>query len=153
MTAKQVDLKTGKSTLDSYINQLKDPKIPAKDKLRIANQSVKALNELASSSGGSDAVGAEEVQRLAADLAYYAPTTRGILEFGRNVGGYTKGLEDLKKRVESKIASNKQIVDQALGRSEQPVQQESPVVRQVKQNGIIYNITQDGQAIPVGPAQ
>jgi len=98
--------------VNELIDQMKDPKMSNEDKVASANEQVKLLN----STLGSDAVGAEEVKRIAKFLDYLPSPTVGKYTTGPDIEGYTRQLENLKKRTDGSIALLKSQVDEAYGR-------------------------------------
>jgi hypothetical protein len=94
------------------IGQMKDPNMSVEDKVASANEQVKLLN----STLGADAVGAEEVKRIAKFLDYAPSPTVGKYSVGPDIEGYTRQLENLKKRTDGSIGLLKSQVDAAYGR-------------------------------------
>jgi hypothetical protein len=75
---------------------------------------IKPLNSLM----GSDAVGAEEVKRLAANLEYAMGnlTNDNPTHFGRNLDGFKQQVMDNLNSMQTMVKENQKIIDEAYGR-------------------------------------
>lgn len=110
-----------KSEIDSFID--KWPKWSEADRLAQARMLIKTLN----STQGQDAVGAEEVKRLASKLQFSMGNlfNDNPTQFGRDLDGFYKDVKERSNLIGGAITKNSALVDQMMGRAPQP--QESMV--------------------------
>lgn len=101
LTAKKTATKSVELTLGNIIEKLEDPKIDDGQKYNLAMQSMKALNEAASSSNTADAVGEGEVSRLAGYLSF-TPKAQLRKGFGADIPGFTQNVRLLKDNLTKK---------------------------------------------------
>lgn len=104
------------SQVEQLKNQILDPKISEADKLATAREQLKLLN----STLGSDAVGAEEVKRLASYLQY-APDPFGPkgMKVGPDLQGYARQLDRINQRSSGTMQTLQNNIDIAYGRKSQ----------------------------------
>ena len=103
--------------LDELHKQLIDPKMDAGQKLAIAQEQVKLLN----SSLGADAVGAEEVKRIAAYLDFKPNFVKGM-KVGPDLEGFANQVASAKQRQDGLITGTQGLIDKAYGRKPPEVQ-------------------------------
>lgn len=83
-------------------------------KLTQGRQLIKPLNSVM----GQDAVGAEEVKRLAANLEFAKGnfTNDNPIYFGRNLDGFKQQVQDTLNSMKTMVSQNQKLVDEAYGR-------------------------------------
>jgi len=88
--------------------------LPDDQKVAQGRQLLKTLN----SSEGADAIGTEEANRLGAKLEFALGnlTNSNPIQFGRDLDGFKKQMDDTSSSLKGGIKLNQQIVDKAYGR-------------------------------------
>lgn len=98
--------------VSTLVDQLKDESIPEDQRIASAREQVKLLN----SQLGSDAVGAEEVKRIAAYLDWN-PDLALRKGFGPDLRAFTNQISNFKNRNEKSIGLLNNQIENAYGRS------------------------------------
>lgn len=114
LTKTQATMIPIKSQLDELAGQLKDPNRSDSDKLSIAGEQLKLLN----STLGADAVGAEEVKRIAAwldPMPNWVKKTPGV-----DINGFIRQVESSSGRVGGSLQKLTSEIDKAYGRQKAP---------------------------------
>jgi len=97
--------------LDELHKQITDPTLDAGTKLAVAQEQVKLLN----SSLGADAVGSEEVKRIAAYLDPMPNLVKGM-KVGPDLNGFSKQVKASLDRQNGLITGTQNLIEKAYGR-------------------------------------
>jgi len=113
LAKKNVEKTSIKNQIDGYLQQYRDATTES-DRIRVGRQMIKVLN----SPEGADAVGSEEVKRLAGALEVnlFNITGPGPM-FGRDLPGFERQVEATSGAIDKGIHANKSIIDDTLGRT------------------------------------
>lgn len=126
------------SQVEELRKQLVDPQISDSDKLATAREQLKLLN----STLGSDAVGAEEVKRLASYLKYEPdPFGPKGMKIGPDLVGYARQLDRINQRSSGTMNTLQKNIDTAYGRKQAGLlsQTQQPQSAETKEwNGVTY---------------
>ena len=126
-----------------------DPKATDEDRLQQGRQMLKLLNSLE----GADAVGAEEAKRLMGKLevAYGNFTNDNPTQFGRDLTGFRRDVENTLKTVQARQQNINKSIDKYYGRSSatqqpQPQQQQQSSLPKSRMSGSIMTQRQPMKA-------
>jgi len=142
LSGKKAEQTAIKNQIDELVGQLEDPNIPERQKVDVAREQIKLLN----STLGADAVGAEEVARIASNLDAAPHPLYGKFSIGPDLKAYTNQLKNLQKRTAGSLGLLQKQVDEAYGRKSDEGQQVSAGQQQNVKiiNGKQYRKVQGG---------
>lgn len=130
-----------KSGIDNALKQLDDPNLSEDLKLKVGQETLKLLN----SAEGSDAVGAEEAQRLGSKLEFAMGNffNGNPTQFGRDIPGFTEQLRNNSARLAGRVGDNENAMNQLLSgtKASEIAKSSTP-----KLPGLKTNITNSAQA-------
>lgn len=137
-----------KNQIDAVLDSVKDK--DDSSKLQAYKELLKTLN----STEGSDAVGAEEVKRLATKLEFAVGGLKSgnYGQFGRDLSGFENDARTRSSSIGDAINRNQETVNQAMGRSQSAQNKNAETVKMMAPDGSIREVPANlvGEAIAAG---